>query len=162
MADSTKTFNAARRDSKTLPPMLNQRETMFPMVITRLLRANDTMEPVDTRGTRRGTGDRYNTQTIATLLTQRMVSRLQQTSDQQLSSAAIDVVEKDRERLSGHRRSDGSSLHLFNVYVAEDVSYLGGSDIGIQEKKAKLFNEWERFTSTDGESIESYYHRFSK
>ncbi|GJR03057.1 retrovirus-related pol polyprotein from transposon TNT 1-94 [Tanacetum coccineum] len=37
-----------------------------------------------------------------------------------------------------------------------------GSDIGIQEKKAKLFNEWEMFTSTDGESIESYYHRFSK
>ncbi|GJS53746.1 hypothetical protein Tco_0627108 [Tanacetum coccineum] len=37
-----------------------------------------------------------------------------------------------------------------------------GSDIGIQEKKAKLFNEWERFTSTDEESIESYYHRFSK
>ncbi|GJU03515.1 hypothetical protein Tco_1113853 [Tanacetum coccineum] len=34
-----------------------------------------------------------------------------------------------------------------------------GSDIGIQEKKAKLFNEWEMFTSTDGESIESYHHR---
>ncbi|GJT72464.1 ribonuclease H-like domain-containing protein [Tanacetum coccineum] len=34
-----------------------------------------------------------------------------------------------------------------------------GSDIGIQEKKAKLFNEWERFTSTDEELIESYYHR---
>nr|GEV49779.1 hypothetical protein [Tanacetum cinerariifolium] len=37
-----------------------------------------------------------------------------------------------------------------------------GSDIGIQEKKAKLFNEWERFTSTEGESIESYYDRFLK
>nr|GEX35074.1 retrovirus-related Pol polyprotein from transposon TNT 1-94 [Tanacetum cinerariifolium] len=37
-----------------------------------------------------------------------------------------------------------------------------GSDIGIQEKKEKLFNEWERFTSNDGESIESYYHRFLK
>ncbi|GJV52152.1 hypothetical protein Tco_1447893 [Tanacetum coccineum] len=37
-----------------------------------------------------------------------------------------------------------------------------GSDIEIQEKKAKLFNEWERFISTDGETIESYYHRFSK
>ncbi|GJZ72813.1 hypothetical protein Tco_0636959 [Tanacetum coccineum] len=37
-----------------------------------------------------------------------------------------------------------------------------GSNIGIQEKKAKLFNKWEMFTSTDGESIESYYHRFSK
>nr|GEX52176.1 hypothetical protein [Tanacetum cinerariifolium] len=29
-----------------------------------------------------------------------------------------------------------------------------------EEKKAKLFNEWEKFTSTDGESIESYYHWF--
>nr|GFA27273.1 ribonuclease H-like domain-containing protein [Tanacetum cinerariifolium] len=37
-----------------------------------------------------------------------------------------------------------------------------GSDIGIQEKKAKLFNAWKRFTSNDGESIESYYHRFLK
>ncbi|GJV14989.1 retrovirus-related pol polyprotein from transposon TNT 1-94 [Tanacetum coccineum] len=37
-----------------------------------------------------------------------------------------------------------------------------GSDIKIQEKKAKLFNEWEGFTSTNEESIESYYHRFSK
>nr|GEX23900.1 hypothetical protein [Tanacetum cinerariifolium] len=35
-----------------------------------------------------------------------------------------------------------------------------GSDIGIQEKKAKLFNEWERFTSNEGESIESYYHHY--
>ncbi|GKF75861.1 hypothetical protein Tco_0225305, partial [Tanacetum coccineum] len=29
-----------------------------------------------------------------------------------------------------------------------------GSNIGEHEKKAKLFNEWEKFTSTDGESIE--------
>nr|GFB90922.1 hypothetical protein [Tanacetum cinerariifolium] len=35
-----------------------------------------------------------------------------------------------------------------------------GSDIGEQEKKAKLFNEWEKFTSIDGESIESYNLRF--
>nr|GEX29349.1 hypothetical protein [Tanacetum cinerariifolium] len=35
-----------------------------------------------------------------------------------------------------------------------------GSDIREQEKKAKLFIEWEKFTSTDGESIKSYYHRF--
>nr|GEV11837.1 hypothetical protein [Tanacetum cinerariifolium] len=37
-----------------------------------------------------------------------------------------------------------------------------GSDIGIQEKKAKLFNKWERFTSNEGESIKSYYHRLLK
>ncbi|GJV05222.1 integrase, catalytic region, zinc finger, CCHC-type containing protein [Tanacetum coccineum] len=35
-------------------------------------------------------------------------------------------------------------------------------DIYAAEKRAKLFNEWENFASTDGESIESYYHRFSK
>nr|GFB52068.1 hypothetical protein [Tanacetum cinerariifolium] len=34
------------------------------------------------------------------------------------------------------------------------------SDIGDQEKKVKVFNEWEKFTSTNRESIESYYHRF--
>nr|GEX52630.1 hypothetical protein [Tanacetum cinerariifolium] len=37
-----------------------------------------------------------------------------------------------------------------------------GSNIRIQEKKAKLFNEWERFTSNEKELIESYYHRFLK
>nr|GEW66564.1 hypothetical protein [Tanacetum cinerariifolium] len=35
-----------------------------------------------------------------------------------------------------------------------------GLNIREQEKKAKLFNEWEKFTSKDGESIESYYHHF--
>nr|GFB16700.1 hypothetical protein [Tanacetum cinerariifolium] len=35
-------------------------------------------------------------------------------------------------------------------------------DIYTAEKKAKLFNEWERFTSNEGESIESYYHCFLK
>nr|GEX21070.1 retrovirus-related Pol polyprotein from transposon TNT 1-94 [Tanacetum cinerariifolium] len=61
-----------------------------------------------------------------------------------------------------------------NIYAAVDScettqkiwlhvqQIMKGSDIGIQEKKAKLFNEWEMFTSTDGELIESYYHRFSK
>ncbi|GJY21099.1 hypothetical protein Tco_0393665 [Tanacetum coccineum] len=37
-----------------------------------------------------------------------------------------------------------------------------GSTIRAQEKKAKLFNEWEKFKYTEGESIESYYHRFLK
>nr|GEY52141.1 hypothetical protein [Tanacetum cinerariifolium] len=35
-------------------------------------------------------------------------------------------------------------------------------DIDAAEKKAKLFNEWEMFTSNEGKSIESYYHRFLK
>nr|GEU73765.1 hypothetical protein [Tanacetum cinerariifolium] len=44
----------------------------------------------------------------------------------------------------------------------EKFQMMKGSDIGIQEKNAKLFNEWERFTSNEGESIESYYHHFLK
>ncbi|GJS56736.1 integrase, catalytic region, zinc finger, CCHC-type containing protein [Tanacetum coccineum] len=37
-----------------------------------------------------------------------------------------------------------------------------GSDIGAQEKKAKLFKEWEKFNSTEVKPIKSYYHRFAK
>ncbi|GJT92810.1 hypothetical protein Tco_1081655 [Tanacetum coccineum] len=37
-----------------------------------------------------------------------------------------------------------------------------GSTIGAQEKKAKLFNEWEKFKSIKVELIESYYHCLSK
>nr|GFA66949.1 hypothetical protein [Tanacetum cinerariifolium] len=29
-----------------------------------------------------------------------------------------------------------------------------GSDIGVQEKKTKLFNEWERFTSNEGKEVD--------
>nr|GFA15349.1 ribonuclease H-like domain, reverse transcriptase, RNA-dependent DNA polymerase [Tanacetum cinerariifolium] len=49
---------------------------------------------------------------------------------------------------------------IYGLHQAPRAWY--GSDIGIQEKKAKLFNEWERFTSNEGESIESYYHHFLK
>ncbi|GKD82491.1 hypothetical protein Tco_1349330 [Tanacetum coccineum] len=49
---------------------------------------------------------------------------------------------------------------LHGLYVRRMIVELG-SDIGEQEKKAKLFNEWELFRSK-GESIVSYYHRFSK
>ncbi|GJZ85035.1 hypothetical protein Tco_0650374 [Tanacetum coccineum] len=51
-----------------------------------------------------------------------------------------------------------NSQENLELYVQQMIK---GSDIGIQKKNAKLY-EWERFTSTDRESIESYYHRFSK
>nr|GEX40974.1 Gag-Pol polyprotein [Tanacetum cinerariifolium] len=52
------------------------------------------------------------------------------------------------------------SCKMAHVIWLRVQQIMKGSDIGIQEKKAKLFNEWERFTSNEGESIESYYHRF--
>nr|GEW91623.1 hypothetical protein [Tanacetum cinerariifolium] len=56
---------------------------------------------------------------------------------------------------------------IYSCETAQEIwlrvqQMMNGSDIGIQEKKANLFNECERFTSTDGESIESYYHHFLK
>ncbi|GKC16972.1 hypothetical protein Tco_1013754 [Tanacetum coccineum] len=47
-------------------------------------------------------------------------------------------------------------------YVRQMIPELSDPDGEVPEKKAKLLNEWERFTSTNGESIESYYHHFSK
>ncbi|GKA82595.1 hypothetical protein Tco_0789343 [Tanacetum coccineum] len=42
---------------------------------------------------------------------------------------------------------------------SEPLEMMKASNIGAQEKEEKLFNEWEKFNSTKGESIESYYHR---
>nr|GEU96244.1 hypothetical protein [Tanacetum cinerariifolium] len=61
-------------------------------------------------------------------------------------------------------RPNGKLIHnsIINGPYVRRMIPEPGSDIGIQEKKAKLFNEWERFTFNDGESIESYYHRYLK
>nr|GEZ47731.1 hypothetical protein [Tanacetum cinerariifolium] len=69
-------------------------------------------------------------------------------------------------RLLGYAKSrpNGKLIHnsiLNGSYVRKMIPE-PGSNIVIQEKKAKLFNEWERFTSNERESIESYYHRFLK
>nr|GEY28954.1 hypothetical protein [Tanacetum cinerariifolium] len=72
-----------------------------------------------------------------------------------------------------HKQTD-EDLTEKNIYGAVDScetaqeiwlrvqQMIKGSDIRIQKKKAKLFDEWERFTFTDRKSIESYYHCFSK
>ncbi|GJS78712.1 retrovirus-related pol polyprotein from transposon TNT 1-94 [Tanacetum coccineum] len=52
--------------------------------------------------------------------------------------------------------SGGGGCETANEIWLRVQQMMKGSDIGIQEKKAKLFNEWERFTSTDGESIIDY------
>nr|GEW07852.1 hypothetical protein [Tanacetum cinerariifolium] len=50
--------------------------------------------------------------------------------------------------------SDQFGIH--DVVVVDGCIMVNGKDL------AKLFNEWERFTSNEEESIESYYHRFLK
>nr|GFA41930.1 hypothetical protein [Tanacetum cinerariifolium] len=66
-------------------------------------------------------------------------------------------------------RPNGKLIHnsiLNGPYIEADdqaiQTILLGLPEDIYEKKAKLFNEWERITFNEGESIESYYHRFLK
>nr|GFA48470.1 hypothetical protein [Tanacetum cinerariifolium] len=52
--------------------------------------------------------------------------------------------------------ADDQTIQTILLGLPEDIY------AAVDKKKAKLFNERERFNSTDGESIESYYHRFLK
>nr|GEV15015.1 hypothetical protein [Tanacetum cinerariifolium] len=59
--------------------------------------------------------------------------------------------------------ADDQAIQTILLGLPKDIyAAVNSSNIGIQEKKAKLFNEWERFTSNEGELIESYYHHFLK
>ncbi|GJY38083.1 integrase, catalytic region, zinc finger, CCHC-type containing protein [Tanacetum coccineum] len=61
-----------------------------------------------------------------------------------------ELTEKDIKQME----ADDQAIQTIFMGLSEDIY-----DV---EKKAKLFNEWKRFNSSDGESIESYYHRFLK
>nr|GEZ29901.1 hypothetical protein [Tanacetum cinerariifolium] len=52
--------------------------------------------------------------------------------------------------------ADDQAIQTILLGLLEDIY------AAVDKKKAKLFNEWERFTSNEGESIESYYHHFLK
>nr|GEX19808.1 integrase, catalytic region, zinc finger, CCHC-type, peptidase aspartic, catalytic [Tanacetum cinerariifolium] len=87
-----------------------------------------------------------------------------------VSTEGVEELKRISSRLLRYAKSRPNEKLIYNSiingpYVRQMIPEPGDaacSDIGIQEKKAKLFNEWERFTSTDRESFESYYHRFSK
>ncbi|GJS32909.1 hypothetical protein Tco_0531291 [Tanacetum coccineum] len=63
-----------------------------------------------------------------------------------------ELTDKEVKQMEAHDQA----IQTILIGLPEDIY------ADVDKKKAKLFNEWERFTSTDGESIESYYHRFSK
>nr|GEV85330.1 hypothetical protein [Tanacetum cinerariifolium] len=93
-----------------------------------------------------------------------------------IENGPYELTENDIKRLDADDQAIQAILLGLpeDVYVAIDSCEIAkemwervrqmikGSDIREHEKKAKLFNEWEKFTSTDEESIESYYHRFMK
>ncbi|GJS77204.1 hypothetical protein Tco_0727085 [Tanacetum coccineum] len=90
-------------------------------------------------------------------------------TDDELTKAEIKQMEADDQAIQTILLSLPEDIYaaVDSYETAQEIwlrvqQMMKGSDIGIQEKKAKLFNEWERFTSTKGESIESYYYHFSK
>nr|GEU84779.1 hypothetical protein [Tanacetum cinerariifolium] len=69
--------------------------------------------------------------------------------------------------------TETSHLQTYDELSDKELKQIEADDQAIQTillglpediyvKKAKLFNEWERFTSNKGESIESYHHCFLK
>nr|GEV77059.1 hypothetical protein [Tanacetum cinerariifolium] len=67
--------------------------------------------------------------------------------------AAVDNDELSDKELK-QIKADDQAIQTILLGLSEDIY--------AAEKKAKLFNEWERFTSNERESIESYYHHFLK
>nr|GEV62406.1 hypothetical protein [Tanacetum cinerariifolium] len=65
---------------------------------------------------------------------------------------------------SFHEQTDEELTEIDIKRIDADDQAIQTILLGLHEDvyadKAKLLNEWEKFTSTDGESIESYYHRF--
>nr|GEW34585.1 putative reverse transcriptase domain-containing protein [Tanacetum cinerariifolium] len=54
---------------------------------------------------------------------------------------------------------DDQAIQTILLGLPEDI-YAAVDSCELLKKSGYVFNEWERFTSTDGESVESYYHRF--
>nr|GEV56251.1 hypothetical protein [Tanacetum cinerariifolium] len=90
-------------------------------------------------------------------------------TDDELSDKELKLIEADDQALQTILLCLPEDIYaaVDSCETAQEIwlrvqQMMKGSDIGIQEKKAKLFNEWERFTSNEGESIESYHHHFLK
>nr|GFC41099.1 hypothetical protein [Tanacetum cinerariifolium] len=90
-------------------------------------------------------------------------------TDDELSEKELKQIEADDQAIQTILLSLPEDIYaaVDSCETAQEIwlrvqQMMKGADIVIQEKKAKLFNEWESFTSNERESIESYYHRFLK
>nr|GEU69542.1 Gag-Pol polyprotein [Tanacetum cinerariifolium] len=90
-------------------------------------------------------------------------------TDDELSDKELKQIEADNQAIQTILLGLSEDIYaaVDSYETAQEIwlrvqQMMKGSDIGIHEKNAKLFNEWERFTSNEGELIESYYHHFLK
>ncbi|GJS66664.1 hypothetical protein Tco_0681228 [Tanacetum coccineum] len=74
-------------------------------------------------------------------------------TDEELTEKEVKQIEADDQAIQTILMGLTEDIYVA-VETAQEIwlrvqQMMKGSDIGIQEKKAKLFNEWERFTSID-------------
>nr|GEY01908.1 hypothetical protein [Tanacetum cinerariifolium] len=130
----------ARTSSKNGPSMLNK-DNYVPW--SSLLRDTDREIPVN---------ETFHEQTDDEL-TEKELKQVE-ADDQAIQTILLGLPEEIYEDVDSRETTQEIWLRVQQM--------MKGSNIGIQEKKAKLFNEWKRFISTHGESIESYLSLFLK
>nr|GEU40077.1 reverse transcriptase domain-containing protein [Tanacetum cinerariifolium] len=160
----------ARAGSENRPPMLNK-ENYVPWS-SRLLRYAKS----------RPNGNLIHNSVINGPYVRRMIPEPGDTNREVPVNETFHVQTDDEltEKELKHIEADDQAIQTILLGLPEDIyaavdscetaqeiwlrvqQMMKGSDNGIQEKKSKLFNEWERFTSNDGELIKSYYHHFLK
>nr|GEV01918.1 hypothetical protein [Tanacetum cinerariifolium] len=73
----------------------------------------------------------------------RMIPKLGEVDNQAIQTILLGLLEKINAAVDSCETALEIWLRVQQI--------MNGSKIGIQKKKAKLFSEWERFTSTEGE-----------
>nr|GEU82003.1 hypothetical protein [Tanacetum cinerariifolium] len=130
--------------SKNRPPMLNK-ENYVPWSSRLLWYAKS-----------RTNGKLIHNSIINGPYVRRMIPELGDTNRKVLVNENFHVQIDDEltEKELKHIEADDQAIQTILFGLPEDIYDA--------EKKAKLFNEWEQFTSNDGELIESYYHHLLK
>ncbi|GKA90348.1 hypothetical protein Tco_0812218 [Tanacetum coccineum] len=95
-----------------------------------------------------------------------MLERSQYDSSQSRMLLYIQGKEHGKQLLDSGLPPDVYSLvnhHLVAKEIWDRVKLLmEGSELSVQERESKLYNEFDGFTSKKGETIHSYYLRFAK
>ncbi|GJR19188.1 hypothetical protein Tco_0967715 [Tanacetum coccineum] len=82
-------------------------------------------------------------------------------SPEVLEVTAVEKLLNMSSKNKEHYQSEKEAIHLLLTGIGDEI-YSTGESLNIEDVKTTLFWEFGKFTSYDGESMESYYSRFYK